>query len=57
MIYHIIDMVDTDLTNTKLKELVNKKLYHIIKTKGSVKRRIYEYLYFWRYLLWRSKSF
>ena len=31
MIYHIIDMVDTDLTNTKLKELVNKKLYHIIE--------------------------
>ena len=31
MIYNIIDIVDKDLTDTKLKEIVNKKLYKIIE--------------------------
>lgn len=31
MNYNIIDIVDTNLTNTKLKELINKKLYKIIE--------------------------
>ena len=29
--YNIIDIVDKDLTDTKLKEIVNKKLYKIIE--------------------------
>ena len=29
MTYNIIDIVDKDLTDTKLKEIVNKKLYKI----------------------------
>jgi len=31
MTYNIIDIVDKDLTDTKLKEIVNKKLYKIIE--------------------------
>ncbi len=31
MQYNIIDIVDENLTDTKLKELVNKKLYKIIE--------------------------
>lgn len=31
MKYNIIDIVDKDLTDTKLKEIVNKKLYKIIE--------------------------
>lgn len=31
MTYNIIDIVDKNLTDTKLKEIINKKLYKIIK--------------------------
>ncbi len=31
MKYNIIDIVDKNLTNTRLKEIVNKKLYRIIE--------------------------
>ncbi len=31
MQYNIIDIVDENLTDTKLKEIVNKKLYKIIE--------------------------
>lgn len=31
MTYNVIDIVDKSLTDTKLKELVNKKLYKIIE--------------------------
>lgn len=31
MIYNIIDIVDKNLTDTKLKEIINKKLYKIIE--------------------------
>ena len=31
MIYNIIDIVNKDLTDTKLKKIVNKKLYRIIE--------------------------
>ena len=31
MKYNIIDIVDKDLTDTKLKEIINKKLYIIIE--------------------------
>ena len=31
MQYNIIDIVDEKLTDTKLKELINKKLYNIIE--------------------------
>ena len=31
MNYNIIDIVDNNLTDTKLKELVNKKIYKIIE--------------------------
>ena len=31
MTYNIIDIVDKDLTDTKLKEIINKKLYKIIE--------------------------
>ena len=31
MKYNIIDIVNKDLTDTKLKEIVNKKLYKIIE--------------------------
>lgn len=31
MKYNIIDIVDDKLTDTKLKEMVNKKLYKIIE--------------------------
>ena len=31
MTYNIIDIVDKNLTDTKLKKLVNKKLYKIIE--------------------------
>lgn len=31
MNYNIIDIVDVNLTDTKLKELVNKKIYKIIE--------------------------
>ena len=31
MKYNIIDIVDNKLTDTKLKEIVNKKLYKIIE--------------------------
>ena len=31
MKYNIIDIVDKDLTDTKLKAIVNKKLYKIIE--------------------------
>ncbi len=31
MNYNIIDIVDDNLTDTKLKELVNKKIYNIIE--------------------------
>mgnify|MGYP005788189931 FL=1 len=31
MKYNIIDIVDKTLTDTKLKEIVNKKLYKIIE--------------------------
>lgn len=31
MKYNIIDIVDKNLTDTKLKEIVNKKLYKIIE--------------------------
>lgn len=31
MNYNIIDIVDNNLTDTKLKKLVNKKLYKIIE--------------------------
>ena len=31
MTYNIIDIVDKDLTDTKLKKIVNKKLYKIIE--------------------------
>ncbi len=31
MIYNIIDIMDKNLTDTKLKKLVNKKLYKIIE--------------------------
>ena len=31
MQYNMIDIVDENLTDTKLKELVNKKLYKIIE--------------------------
>ena len=31
MKYNIIDIVDDKLTDTKLKEIVNKKLYKIIE--------------------------
>lgn len=29
--YNIIDIVDENLTDTKLKEIINKKLYRIIE--------------------------
>ena len=31
MTYNIIDIVDKNLTNTKLKIIINKKLYKIIE--------------------------
>ncbi len=31
MQYNIIDIVDKNLTDTKLKEIINKKLYRIIE--------------------------
>lgn len=31
MKYNIIDIINKDLTETKLKEIVNKKLYKIIE--------------------------
>ena len=31
MTYNIIDIVDKNLTDTKLKEIINKKLYIIIE--------------------------
>ena len=31
MTYNIIDIVDKDLTDAKLKEIINKKLYKIIE--------------------------
>ena len=31
MTYNIIDIVDKNLTDTKLKEIINKKLYNIIE--------------------------
>ena len=31
MTYNIIDIIDKDLTDTKLKEIVNKKLYKAIE--------------------------
>lgn len=31
MTYNIIDIVDKNLTDTKLKEIINKKLYRIIE--------------------------
>ena len=31
MKYNIIDIVDKDLTDTKMKEIINKKLYKIIE--------------------------
>ena len=31
MTYNIIDIVDENLSNTKKKEIINKKLYKIIK--------------------------
>ena len=31
MKYNIIDIVDKNLTDTKLKEIINKKLYKIIE--------------------------
>ena len=31
MKYNIIDIVDKDLTDTKLKEIINKKIYKIIE--------------------------
>lgn len=31
MQYNIIDIVDENLTDTKLKEIVNKKIYKIIE--------------------------
>ncbi len=31
MTYNIIDIIDKDLTDTKLKEIINKKLYKIIE--------------------------
>jgi hypothetical protein len=31
MKYNITDIVDKDLTDTKLKEIINKKLYKIIE--------------------------
>ena len=31
MQYNIIDIVDEKLTDTKLKEIINKKLYNIIE--------------------------
>ena len=31
MIYNIIDIMDKNLTDTKLKEIINKKLYKIIE--------------------------
>ncbi len=31
MTYNIIDIVDKNLTDTKLKEIINKKLYKIIE--------------------------
>lgn len=31
MTYNIIDIVDTNLADTKLKEIINKKLYKIIE--------------------------
>ena len=34
MTYNIIDIVDKNLTDTKLKEIINKKLYKIIELMG-----------------------
>ena len=31
MQYNIIDLIDEDITDTKLKEIINKKLYKIIE--------------------------
>lgn len=31
MQYNIIDIVDNEITDTKLKEIINKKLYKIIE--------------------------
>lgn len=31
MKYNVIDIVNKDLTDTKLKEIINKKLYKIIE--------------------------
>ena len=31
MMYNVIDIVNNDLTDIKLKEIVNKKLYKIIE--------------------------
>ena len=31
MKYNIVDIIDKDKTNSKLKEIVNKKLYRIIE--------------------------
>ena len=31
MTYNIIDIMDKNLTDTKLKEIINKKLYKIIE--------------------------
>lgn len=31
MTYNIIDIIDKDLTDTKIKEIINKKLYKIIE--------------------------
>lgn len=31
MKYNITDIIDKNLTNTKLKEIINKKLYKIIE--------------------------
>lgn len=31
MTYNIIDIVDTNLADTKLKKIINKKLYKIIE--------------------------
>ena len=31
MQYNVIDIVDDEITDTKLKEIVNKKLYKIIE--------------------------
>lgn len=31
MQYNVIDIVDKNLTDTKLKEIVNKKIYRIIE--------------------------